>query len=89
MVVKFIRLFSLTLTELRLAILHGKIRNSTCLSPIDGHRLSDDIISHMPPLKEFHFAIKTVCYSDKQMEDIVRSFQTRKFLLIQVIRDCH
>ena len=76
--VKFIRLFSESVAELRLAYTHDKPKDVPVLPPMDGHILFNAITWHMPHLRDFHFEIYSACFSDKQMQHTVQSFRTRE-----------
>ncbi len=76
-VMNFILLFRNSLLSLDLAIVHIDSTFHHSLVYIDGNLLFDELIVHMTKLEKFHFCIETACLFNQQMDNIIKSFQTR------------
>ena len=77
-VVNFILLFGNSLIHMNLAFIHRDLAYRHSLVYIDGNLLFDKLLVHMSKLEKINFCIRTGCFSNEQMNLIIKSFQTGK-----------
>ncbi|CAF2977599.1 unnamed protein product, partial [Rotaria sp. Silwood2] len=75
-VIKFILLFRNSLITLHLALIHQDPNVRRSLTYIDGDHLFKEIVVQMTMMREFSFLIETTCLCNRQIDNIIRSFQT-------------
>ncbi len=81
-VANFILLFCNSLLSLDLAFIHIDPAYRHSLVYVDGNLLFNELMVHMTKLENLNFCVETVCLCDQQMDNIMKSFQTRTSKLL-------